>query len=151
MKKLFLLIPILFFFSCTSDVVVEEVVEPVKEIHDTIYPEVEISSEQYESGRDIFRKNCACCHSFDRDIGTPRLVYRNDYEFLFHEKKPEYMVLYIMNSDSLYASGDEWVKKMRKDYPMNKMPQFKGVLTVKECQDVVAFINYKTTHKPCPH
>lgn len=151
MKNLILLTIIFLFSFCTRDVVVEEKQEIVQEIDDTIFPSVEISSEQFESGRNVFRKNCACCHSFDRDIGTPRLVYRNDYEFLFHEKRPEYMGLYIMSSDSLYAAGDEWVKKMRKDYPMNKMPQFKDVLTDGECRDVVAYVNYRTTHKPCVH
>lgn len=151
MKNIILIFLTLFFISCDREVVVEEVKEPIKEVHDTMYPPVEISSEQLESGKDIFRKNCACCHSFDRDVVGPRLVYRNDYEFLFHRKRPDYMGLYIMNSDSLYAAGDEWVKKMRKDYPMNRMIQFKEVLTKKECEDVVAFINYRTTHQPCVH
>lgn len=110
-----------------------------------------IDQDVYERGKDIFKKNCRCCHDFDRYVGGPQLVYRDDYEFVFHKRRPDYSFWYIMDSDSLAASGDEWAIKMKKDYPMNRMMSFKNSLSKQEVRDVVEYINYKSRIKNCIH
>lgn len=137
----------LFSLSCTREVKEIKTVTEPKDSVIVYYTPLGISDADLELGREVFKKYCGCCHSFDRFVGAPQLVYRDDYEFVFHRRMPNYSYWYIMNSDSLYESGDPWAWKMKTDYPNNKMPSFNSILNDAEVKSVVNYINYRTTNK----
>lgn len=85
-----------------------------------------------ESGKDIFQKSCAACHS----IGAGRLV-GPDLKGVNEKRPTDWLLKFIKSSDKLVKSGDKIAQALFDEY---KMPMPDQALSDEQIKKVLAHI-----------
>lgn len=144
MKKILLtLTPFLLLISYTF---AEEVVEVVDEIVEETATE-ETSEEVDESlaslydidaGKKLFNSNCAACHS----IGRGKLT-GPDLKGVTEKLELDWLVTFIVSSQSLIASGDEYAVKIFNEYNKIPMPDHRH-LSRENILNILSYIEEKS-------
>lgn len=89
-------------------------------------------------GHKLFKQNCAVCHSIsDQKLTGPGLA---GFYWRIPEPKTQWLKNYILNSDSVYKSGDAYSKKLRSQYKESPMSVFSGQLTDQEINDIMIYV-----------
>ncbi len=91
-----------------------------------------------ENGRKLFKQNCAVCHTVSHSKLTgPGLagVYNR-----IPEPKTKWLRNYILNNQKVHKSGDNYAKKLGKEYGIAGMTIFEGVLSDQEVDDLMIYL-----------
>ncbi len=89
-------------------------------------------------GQKLFKQNCTVCHVLsDQKLTGPGLaaVY-----WRLPEPKVEWLKKYILNSDSVYKSGNPYAKKLHSEYSETPMTVFQRQLSDKEINDIIIYV-----------
>lgn len=92
------------------------------------------------SGATLFRNNCAVCHTVHQQMVGPALA--NVYER--HSK--EWLVAFIINSQRVIQSGDEYAVNLYNQYNQTLMPSFD--FSEGEVLNILAYIQDETQKGP---
>lgn len=91
----------------------------------------------YTEGAELFKQNCAVCHSINSFLVTgPGLE-----GIANRAPSKEWLVGYIINCDSVFKSGDPYAKKLRTEFPDSRMTDFSKSLTEEQAKAIVAYIS----------
>jgi mono/diheme cytochrome c family protein len=76
------------------------------------------SAQDYETGKQLFKNNCAACHNMEKRVVGPALknVVKNQGE--------EWTTSWIINNNKLRASGDKHANDIFKEYNGMAMPAY---------------------------
>lgn len=109
---------------------------------DTIKKEIVLDFPQndLDSGKTIFMRYCAACHSFEKDYSGPALNDKIDIN-KFEESVTNFDKL---SKESLHAA----LLLYRYGYTM---PSFKGILTPNQINFVKSYSIWRMQHKSCTH
>jgi mono/diheme cytochrome c family protein len=89
-------------------------------------------------GQKLFKQNCAVCHALsDQKLTGPGL---DKAYWRLPEPKAQWLKKYILNSDSVFKSGDPYAKKLHNEYPETPMTVFIGQLTDQEINDIMIYV-----------
>ncbi len=89
-------------------------------------------------GYKLYKQNCAVCHSLtDQKIIGPGLA---GAYWRIPEPKAQWLKNYILNSDSVFKSGDPYAKKLHSENAENPMSVFVGQLTDQEINDIMIYV-----------
>lgn len=109
---------------------------------DTMF--VSESDDYISTGRNIYRQNCAPCHSFDRDLAGPRITTRIGYTKMYY---------IISNINVLEKNKDPYTTKLLKEWDRKcgRMPEYDKVLSTTEIMMLVSYLKYNLTQQKCIH
>ncbi len=90
-------------------------------------------------GEKLFKLNCAVCHTShtDQALTGPGL---KDVFTRIPKPAEEWFINYTLNCDSVLKAKDVYAKKLRKDYPDQRMTVFIGYLTRKDVEEIMYFV-----------
>lgn len=93
----------------------------------------------YETGRKIFKQNCAVCHSLtDQDLTGPGLKGLYDR---IPKPQVQWLHRYILNNEKVKSSGDIYSLMLRDKYKERVgMTVFEGQLSEKEINDLMYYV-----------
>jgi mono/diheme cytochrome c family protein len=100
------------------------------------------STEVRLAGEKLFKQNCSMCHAAHthQKLTGPGLLGIED-----RAPKGDWLIRYIMNSEKLIKSGDEYANKIYEENGKAAMTVYEGQLTEK---DIQAILNYIGSVKP---
>lgn len=93
----------------------------------------------HPEGEKLFKLNCAVCHTShtDQALTGPGL---KDVFTRIPKPAEEWFINYTLNCDSVLKAKDVYAKKLRKDYPDQRMTVFLGYLTRKDVEEIMYFV-----------
>jgi cytochrome c2 len=91
------------------------------------------------AGEKLFKLNCAVCHASNTDqkLTGPGL---KDVFTRIPKPSEEWFINYTLNCDSVLKAKDAYAKKLRKNYPGERMTVFSGYLTRKDVEEIMYFV-----------
>ncbi len=105
----------------------------IKEI-DTMF--VSDAEDWIESGKVIYRRNCAACHSFTRDLAGPKLSTRIGFGKMYN---------IIEDINILEKEKDKYTLSLLKEWDTKapRMMAFNKILSEKEIRMLISYLKYQ--------
>ncbi|MBK6984771.1 MAG: cytochrome c [Bacteroidetes bacterium] len=89
-------------------------------------------------GQKLFKQNCAVCHSLN--YKGPEAAGLDGFYQRIPDPKTEWFKNYILSSTKVYKSGDSYAKKLRTQYPKERMTEFEGLLSDQDINDIMIYV-----------
>lgn len=101
------------------------------------------TAEIYQAGQQHFRTYCNSCHGVHQAKLGPMLAS------ITHKRTEEWLISFILNSQEVIISGDEYANHLFEQYHHVVMPSFNKHLSEQEIRDILLFID-KASDNPTP-
>lgn len=93
-----------------------------------------------ERGRRLFQAHCTPCHDVHREMVGPMLAS------IPRKRNEEWLIRFILNSQQVVASGDEYASHLYQQYNYQVMPSFKNEFSTNDIREILRYIESESIH-----